>query len=202
MGKRTEASSQPIPNQTAWQILKQQARERGISRSELVKRYARSLQSDLSFKNLSSNGKLDACHQAEETQQRADHDLEGLVAERTSELSQANAQLQMQIVELQRTIEALQSRQQDLTPPQLAQAALQGDAPKGSRPGGDREVIHILESITDGFIAYDRDWRYIYVNEAAVRLLKKSRNELIGQRVWDVFPLYAAPTLNACCTKR
>ncbi|MBW4500127.1 MAG: PAS domain S-box protein [Scytonema hyalinum WJT4-NPBG1] len=174
---------------TAWQILKQEARERGISRSELVERYARTLQSDLSFNNLSSNGKLDACHQAEETQQRADHDLEGLVAERTSELSQANAQLQVQIVELQRTIEALQSRQLDFTPLQPAQAAQQGDAPTANCPGGDREVIHILESITDGFIAYDRDWRYTYVNEAAVRLLKKSRNELIGQRVWDVFPL-------------
>lgn len=164
---------------TAWQILKQQARERGISRSELVERYARSLQSDLSFNNLSSNVKLDASYQAAETQQRADNDLEGLVAERTSELSQANAQLQAQIFELQRTIEALQSRKQDFTPPQPAQAALQGNP----------EVIHILESITDGFIAYDRHWRYTYVNEAAVRLLKKSRNELIGKRVWDVFPL-------------
>ncbi|NMG06318.1 PAS domain S-box protein [Brasilonema sp. UFV-L1] len=164
---------------TAWQILKQQARERGISRSELVERYARSLQSDLSFNKLSSNNvKLDACHQAEETQQRADNDLEVFVAERTSQLCQANAQLEAQIVELQRTIEALQSRKFDLTPLQPAQAALQGD----------REVIHILESISDAFIAYDRDWRYTYVNEAAVRLLRKSRNELIGKRVWDVFP--------------
>ncbi|WP_414580836.1 PAS domain S-box protein [Scytonema sp. PCC 10023] len=164
---------------TAWQILKQEARERGISRSELVERYARTLQSDLSFNNLSSNGKLGASHLAAETQQRVDNDLEGLVAERTSQLYRANAQLQVQILELQRTIEALQSRKFDFTPPQPAQAALQGNP----------EVIHILESITDAFIAYDRDWRYTYVNEAAVGLLKKSRNELIGKRVWDVFPL-------------
>ncbi|MUH01064.1 GAF domain-containing protein [Scytonema sp. UIC 10036] len=99
--------------QTAWQILKQQARERGFSRSELVERYARSLQCDLSFNNhYSRNDKLEACHQAEETQQRSDRNIEELVAERTSQLCQANAQLQLQIVELQRTIEALQSRQQ------------------------------------------------------------------------------------------
>lgn len=100
---------------TAWRILKQQALERGFSRSELVERYARNLQSDLSLNNpRSNNDKLKVCHSIEEkeTQQRADRGLEELVAERTSQLCQANAKLQLQIVELQQTIEALQSCQQ------------------------------------------------------------------------------------------
>ncbi|HEY9729172.1 MAG TPA: PAS domain S-box protein, partial [Chroococcales cyanobacterium] len=51
------------------------------------------------------------------------------------------------------------------------------------------QVSNILESITDAFVAFDREWRYTYVNEYATRLLRKKREELLGKQVWtEVFP--------------
>ncbi|GAB1541219.1 hypothetical protein NUACC21_38890 [Scytonema sp. NUACC21] len=162
---------------TAWQILKQQACENGISRSELVERYARNLQSDFSFNNL-THEKLDTCYQVEKLQQLVKSIGEVLSAKQSSELSQTNARVNAQIIELQRTIEALQWWQQNFNPAKPAQVTIQSEG----------KVIHILESITDAFIAYDRSWRYTHVNEAAEGLLRKSKQELIGQCIWDVFP--------------
>ncbi|MEG5174706.1 PAS domain S-box protein [Microcoleus sp. B3-D7] len=53
----------------------------------------------------------------------------------------------------------------------------------------ERKVATILESITDAFVAFDRDWRYTYVNRAAAKILHKTPQELLGKHVWnDVFP--------------
>ncbi|UNU22642.1 PAS domain S-box protein [Microcoleus vaginatus] len=52
-----------------------------------------------------------------------------------------------------------------------------------------RKVAMILESITDAFVAFDRDWRYTYVNQAAAKILHKTPEELLGKHVWnEVFP--------------
>ncbi len=55
-------------------------------------------------------------------------------------------------------------------------------------PGSETEsiqqqVFNILESITDAFIAIDRDWRFTYVNQEATRLLRKSRADLLGKQI-------------------
>ncbi|MCC5635781.1 PAS domain S-box protein [Nostoc sp. CHAB 5844] len=51
------------------------------------------------------------------------------------------------------------------------------------------QVATILESITDAFVAFDREWRYTYVNEQATKLLQKTREQLLGKHVWqEVFP--------------
>ncbi|HSL72020.1 MAG TPA: PAS domain S-box protein, partial [Longimicrobiales bacterium] len=49
-------------------------------------------------------------------------------------------------------------------------------------------ISTILESITDGFVAIDRDWRFTYVNSAAEKMLGRSRAEMVGQLTWDVLP--------------
>lgn len=52
----------------------------------------------------------------------------------------------------------------------------------------------ILESITDAFVAMDRDWRYVYANDralarlAAWRGVPVTREDIIGKSVWDLFP--------------
>ena len=50
------------------------------------------------------------------------------------------------------------------------------------------EAVDILESITDGFFALDRDWRFTYVNHTGERILRASREELLGKSHWDLFP--------------
>ena len=45
----------------------------------------------------------------------------------------------------------------------------------------------ILESITDAFLALDREWRFTYVNRRAESLLRRTREELVGKSLWDEF---------------
>lgn len=46
----------------------------------------------------------------------------------------------------------------------------------------------MLDSITDGFLSLDRDWRLTYVNRTAERLLRKNWEDLAGRRLWEVYP--------------
>ncbi len=49
-------------------------------------------------------------------------------------------------------------------------------------------LTNILESITDGFFTLDKSWRYTFVNNEALRMLGRTREELIGAVMWEVFP--------------
>jgi PAS domain S-box-containing protein len=46
----------------------------------------------------------------------------------------------------------------------------------------------ILESVQDGFVALDQDWRYTYVNRRAGEMLGRAPAELIGKHIWTEFP--------------
>ncbi len=46
----------------------------------------------------------------------------------------------------------------------------------------------ILESIGDGFYALDKDWVITYWNKQAEIILKKSRQEVIGKNIWELYP--------------
>ncbi|HEY9639473.1 MAG TPA: PAS domain S-box protein [Coleofasciculaceae cyanobacterium] len=71
----------------------------------------------------------------------------------------------------------------------LTDESLLASDPCWDAPVTDLKVATILESITDAFVAFDRDWRYTYVNRAAAQVLQKLPAELLGQQVWDeVFP--------------
>ena len=50
------------------------------------------------------------------------------------------------------------------------------------------EVERILESIGEGFVAFDREFRYVYVNPAAARMLGRTREQLLGRIFWEIFP--------------
>ncbi len=45
----------------------------------------------------------------------------------------------------------------------------------------------IMERITDAFVAFDRDLRFTYANPAAVQLMRKTLDEVLGKTVWEVF---------------
>jgi CheY-like chemotaxis protein len=57
-----------------------------------------------------------------------------------------------------------------------------------SRREADERVTRIMESIPDGLVIHDREWRYTWINSPAERLLGRPRSELLGKRVWDEFP--------------
>lgn len=54
----------------------------------------------------------------------------------------------------------------------------------------DREqaLEGLLSRMSDGFVIYDNDWRFVYANDQAVRMSHRKREELIGRNVWDLFP--------------
>lgn len=51
-----------------------------------------------------------------------------------------------------------------------------------------QQLTEILESITDGFVAIDREYRFTYVNAEAEKLLGKKRAEMVGHICWEVIP--------------
>ena len=46
----------------------------------------------------------------------------------------------------------------------------------------------LLDSISDGFFALDREWRFTYVNEPAANNLGYKPTDLIGKNTWKLFP--------------
>lgn len=49
-------------------------------------------------------------------------------------------------------------------------------------------LLTTLESITDAFFMMDQNWRFSYVNQEAVRVLKTERETMLGHEIWKVFP--------------
>ncbi len=52
----------------------------------------------------------------------------------------------------------------------------------------NRDLIEILERVGDGIVAFDRELNYVYVNEAAGKLLGRSPSDLIGKNYWAEYP--------------
>lgn len=50
------------------------------------------------------------------------------------------------------------------------------------------ELTDILDRITDGFIAVDNNFVYTYANKKIGEMTGKKPEELIGKKVWEVFP--------------
>jgi two-component system, chemotaxis family, CheB/CheR fusion protein len=50
------------------------------------------------------------------------------------------------------------------------------------------QYAQLLESIRDGFIAVDREWRIVYVNRAAELLVLLRRDRAVGADLWDLLP--------------
>jgi PAS domain S-box-containing protein len=62
------------------------------------------------------------------------------------------------------------------------------------RRRAEREVRTILESITDAFVALDREWRFTYLNAGAravvSELLRRDPGEALGLSFWEVVPQF------------
>jgi PAS domain S-box-containing protein len=75
----------------------------------------------------------------------------------------------------------------------IASSAIARDITDRKAAEAELAAVHqrsreVLERITDGFYALDREWRFTYVNDAAERMLDRPREELLGVSVWEAFP--------------
>jgi PAS domain-containing protein len=58
----------------------------------------------------------------------------------------------------------------------------------------DRRTENILGRITDAFFAFDREWRFTYINERALHHVKRvkgeelTREDVLGNGIWEIFP--------------
>ena len=52
----------------------------------------------------------------------------------------------------------------------------------------NERISKIVDSITDGFAAFDKDWRYIYINDHHIFPDDKTAKDILGKTVWEVFP--------------
>ena len=46
----------------------------------------------------------------------------------------------------------------------------------------------VLASTSDTYILFDRQWHYLYVNEAAVRAIGRPREQILGRTLWELYP--------------
>ena len=56
------------------------------------------------------------------------------------------------------------------------------------RRDGGVTVGRVLEAIPTAFYSLGADWTFTYVNAEAERLLGRSRDELLGRSIWELFP--------------
>ncbi len=52
----------------------------------------------------------------------------------------------------------------------------------------EQNLINLLESTSDAFVSIDREWRYTYMNRNAERIERIKREDIIGKKMWEVFP--------------
>lgn len=60
-----------------------------------------------------------------------------------------------------------------------------------------RRTAAMLDSVSDGFNTFDREWNYTYVNRAGARMVGKTPQELLGRNLWDLWPLAAESPFGA-----
>ena len=101
-----------------------------------------------------------------------------------ADLADANARLQDQQMELELTNQQLQDGAADMESQteelraiatSLAQRTAEAETARGT-------VAAIVEAVTDGFVAFDSELRYTYVNRRAADMWGLSRDDLIGKR--------------------
>ncbi len=52
----------------------------------------------------------------------------------------------------------------------------------------NEKVTSVIESITDGFFALNKNWEYIYINKHQYLPLNKNAEEMMGKNIWDLYP--------------
>jgi PAS domain S-box-containing protein len=112
--------------------------------------------------------------------------LAGELRDRTVALEQQTREAHALAAELEQQFEEAQSLSEELeqSNERLLESATDADAAR-------RTLGDIVESITDAFVAYDRNWCITFINRRAqqyFRQLGVTATEFQGQNVWTFFP--------------
>ena len=61
-------------------------------------------------------------------------------------------------------------------------------ASRNAHPIAPAKIAEFIERISDGFVAFDVQMNYIYVNKRAGELLGRKPEDLVGKNYWDEYP--------------
>ena len=65
-------------------------------------------------------------------------------------------------------------------------------------PGFGGLSREVLDELFEGVQVLDREWRYLYLNEAATRHGRRAREELLGRSMLEIYPgIEASPMFEA-----
>ena len=106
-------------------------------------------------------------------------------AEAFAEIAATVADLCEENARLQERLDKLEAQQSSHPPPQTNYDA--ADDAAQSFPGGEH-LEDRAENIADGFVALDREWRYVDLNDENARFTGRSRAEMLGRSMWELFP--------------
>ena len=59
----------------------------------------------------------------------------------------------------------------------------------------------VLSSIRDGFVIFDYDWRLTYLNERELEIIGRSREDVLGKSLWELFPDLIGSEFERCARK-
>ncbi len=110
------------------------------------------------------------------------------------EIAEARTDLEARSIELEQQIEESQSLNEELeqTAEALADSMQEAELARDEAATAEAYVRGILEGITDPFVVHDAEWRFQYVNDAAVRVFEQSgrggRERMIGRVLWEEYP--------------
>jgi PAS domain S-box-containing protein len=71
---------------------------------------------------------------------------------------------------------------------ELAEATRERDETFEALRESKQKIVTILESITDLYYTLDGEWRFTDINRQTLERFGKSREELLGKVLWEVFP--------------
>ncbi|MDQ1637226.1 MAG: hypothetical protein QOF62_565 [Pyrinomonadaceae bacterium] len=71
---------------------------------------------------------------------------------------------------------------------ELAEATRERDETFEALRESKQKIVTILESITDLFYSLDIEWRFTDINRQTLERFGKTRDELLGKVLWEVFP--------------
>ncbi|HEV7745392.1 MAG TPA: PAS domain S-box protein [Pyrinomonadaceae bacterium] len=60
-------------------------------------------------------------------------------------------------------------------------------------------IESVLNSVTNVHILFDSEFRYVYVNEAAVRTIGRPREGILGRTIWELYPDLVGTELDRQC---
>ncbi|MFY8109846.1 MAG: PAS domain S-box protein [Bacteroidia bacterium] len=104
-----------------------------------------------------------------------------------------------QVIHLSDGSKCILSNSRNITKAKLEQQEKERLIQKEKESSG--RIVDILETISDGFVSIDKDWKYTYMNIKAGEILRKHPKSIVGKVFWDEFQSKEDLTFKRACSE-